>query len=169
MRKLGAAGLLQEGDLKVTAPNQTHDSFTISRMLPHRRERVWAAWSERAKKREWLGQADYKMDFRPGGYERGVVVNAKGRRATEARFFEILERRRIVLASSISIDDRVLTVALATILFEDAQDGTLLTYVEQTCMLSPTEAIEERKHSWSVLFDLLAAYLTAEAGNGALS
>lgn len=139
-----------------------HREFTLERLYPNCKEHVWAAWSIREKKAAWLGSEGLEMDFSPAGAERSSFRNSMGEHVNEGRYFEIKEGQRIVLAYSMAMNGRVHTVSLTTILFEDANGGTRLTYTEQMCVIPPSDGMERRKHGWNALLDSLAGYLASD-------
>ena len=139
---------------------QYHEAFTIERVYPRPRAAVWAAWSTREQKAKWMGSSDLAMDFRQGGSERSTFREAMGEHVNEGRYFEIDEERRIVLAYSMALNGRVHTVSLATIVFLDEKSGTRLRYMEQMCIIPPSDGVEGRTHGWGILLDALGAQLT---------
>ena len=142
--------------------SQYHREFTLERLYPNCRDHVWAAWNIREKKAAWLGSEGLEMDFSPGGAERSSFRDSMGEHTNEGRYFEIKDGQRIVLAYSMALNGRVHTVSLTTILFEDADGGTRLTYSEQMCVIPPSDGMEGRKRGWNALLDSLAKYLTAD-------
>lgn len=143
----------------MSTSEQHHDSFTIEHVYHNCRDHVWAAWSVPEKKGAWFGGQDHSLDFRPGGSERSVFVDGMGEHVNDTRYFDILDRRRIVLAYSMSLNGRVHTVSLATILFADEGDGTRVTYTEQMCVIPPSDGLPGRRHGWGAILDGLEAYL----------
>jgi uncharacterized protein YndB with AHSA1/START domain len=142
--------------------SQYHRELTLERLYPNCKDHVWAAWSIREKKSTWLGSEGLQMDFSPGGAERSSFRDSIGEHTYEGRYFEIKDGQRIVLAYSMALNGRVHTVSLTTILFEDTDGGTRLTYSEQMCVIPPSDGMEGRKHGWNALLDSLARYLTAD-------
>ena len=141
---------------------QFHDSFTLDRVYPERRSEVWAAWSIPEKKAAWMKSPVLEMDFRPGGSERWAVRDGMGEHVNEARYFEIREGERIVLAYSMAVNDRVHTVSLATVTFADEKGGgTRLRYTEQMCVLPPSDGMKGRQHGWGLMLDRLGQALKA--------
>jgi uncharacterized protein YndB with AHSA1/START domain len=138
---------------------QHHDSFTLERVYPHRKDDVWAAWSIREKKAAWMGNPGLEMEFRPGGFERGAFRDAMGEHVNETRYFEIAEGERIVLAYSMAVNGRVHTVSLTTITFMDEKGATRLRYQEQMCIIPPSDGRQGREHGWNFLLDALGSYL----------
>lgn len=142
--------------------SQYHREFRLERLYPNCRDHVWAAWSIREKKAAWLGSEALEMDFSVGGVERSGFRNSMGEHASEGRYFEIKQGERIVLAYSMAVNGRIHTVSLATILFEDENGGTRLTYIEQMCVVPPSDGAEGREHGWGALLDGLAGFLAAD-------
>lgn len=138
---------------------QHHDSFSIERIYPNCRDHVWAAWAAPEKKAAWFGGSEHTLDFRVGGAERSVFADAMGTHVNETRYFEIEQGSRIVMAYSMSLNGRVHTVSLATIVFGDEGGGTRLTYTEQMCVIPPSDGLEGRRHGWNAILDGLGGYL----------
>ncbi|HEV7705499.1 MAG TPA: SRPBCC domain-containing protein [Gemmatimonadaceae bacterium] len=138
---------------------QYHEQFTIERVYANAKDEVWAAWSDRAKKAEWMGAPALEMDFRAGGSERSTFREDMGEHVNEGRYFEISEGSRIVLAYSMSLNGRIHTVSLATIVFMSEKRSTRLIYTEQMCIIPPSDGLEGRKHGWGVLLDALRRQL----------
>ena len=143
-------------------PSQHHREFTIERIYYSCPEHVWAAWSIKEKKNAWLRGEHMEMDFRPGGLERRSFRDKMGEHVNETRYFEIKERERIVLAYSMSVNGRIHTVSLATILFEDQNGGTKLTYHEQMCVIPPSDGVEGRRQGWNAILGSLEDYLATD-------
>ena len=139
-----------------------HDSFTIDRTYPNCREHVWSAWSMPAKKAKWFGGDDHSMDFRAGGSERAAFRDGMGEHVNETRYFEIVEGERIVMAYSMSVDGRIHTVSLATIVLADEGGGTRLTFTEQMCVIPPSDGIDGRRHGWTELLAALDDFLASD-------
>jgi uncharacterized protein YndB with AHSA1/START domain len=144
------------------ADREWHDAFSTVRHFPCKRTEVWAAWSIREKKAAWLRNPELELDFRVGGRERSEFSDGDDRHVNETRFFEIAHFQRIVLAYSMAKNGRVHSVSLATITFDDEDGGTRFTYNEQMCILPPSDGVEGRRHGWSVLLDMLGAYLSGK-------
>jgi uncharacterized protein YndB with AHSA1/START domain len=144
----------------MTEPRERHEEFSTVRRYPSARPEVWAAWSVREKKAAWLNNPALELDFRVGGKERSEYRDGRDLHVNETCFFEIQEQERIVLAYSMAKNDRVHSVSLTTITFEDDGGGTSLSYREQMCILPPSDGVEGRKHGWNVLLDMLGTYLS---------
>jgi uncharacterized protein YndB with AHSA1/START domain len=148
-------------------PSVVHGSFTIERELPHTPERVFAAWSEPKAKAAWFsgpgGQwtpLEREMDFRVGGRER-----AKGRWQSgvvtdfQAHYLDIVPLRRIVYAYNMHVDEKKISVSLATIQFESMNKGTRLIVTEQGAFLDGYDDAGSRERGTGSLLDALARSL----------
>lgn len=140
----------------------SHETFAIERVYPNCRAHVWASWSVREKKAAWMGDAGLEMDFRPGGEERGAFEDGRGLHLNQGRYFEIAEQERIILAYSMSVNGRVHTVSLATVLFSDVGGGTRVRYSEQMCVIPPSDGGAGRRAGWEHLLEGLGRYLLAD-------
>ncbi len=63
------------------------------------------------------------------------------------------------------MDDRRISVSLATVEFEAAGDGTRLTYTEQGVFLDGGDTSDIREHGTRELLDQLDAYLRRETAH----
>lgn len=144
-------------------PSAVHGMFAIERDLPHAVERVYAAWSEPKAKAAWFsgpsGQwtpLEREMDFRVGGRERakgqwksGVVTDF------QAHYLDIVPLRRIVYAYNMHVDDRKISVSLATIELEATAKGTRMKVTEQGAFLDGYDDAGSREHGTKGLMDAL--------------
>ena len=148
-----------------------HGAFTIVRELPHAPQRVFAAWSEPRAKAAWFsgpsGQwtpLEREMDFRVGGRER-----ARGRWASgvitdfQAHYLDIVPLKRIVYSYTMHVDEKKISVSLATIQFEPVQvggkGGTRMTLTEQGVFLDGFDDAGGRERGTGSLMDALAKSL----------
>ncbi|MBX5172888.1 hypothetical protein HJB84_23975 [Rhizobium sp. NZLR1b] len=146
----------------MTKTEQEHRSITIERVFSNCVDHVWAAWAIPEKKKAWFGEGLAECDFREGGAERSSFVTDMGTHTNQTHYFEIKESKRIVFAYSMALNGRIHTVSLATLLFSDHGGGTKLTYVEQLCVIPPSDGAEGREHGWSALLDGLESYLAGD-------
>jgi uncharacterized protein YndB with AHSA1/START domain len=148
-----------------------HGAFTIVRELPHAPERVFAAWSEPEAKAAWFsgptGQwtpVEREMDFRVGGRERakgkwksGVVTDF------QAHYLDIVPLRRIVYSYNMHVDEKKISVSLATIQLEPApvggKAGTKMTLTEQGAFLDGYDDAGSRARGTASLMDALGKSL----------
>jgi uncharacterized protein YndB with AHSA1/START domain len=121
-----------------------HGTFTIERTFDVPPARVFAAWAEPKAKASWFAgpagqwkQLLRQMDFRIGGRERLKGEFASGRVSEfDASYHDIVTNRRIVYSYVMHVDDKRISVSLATIEFEPASGaGTRLILTEQGAFL----------------------------------
>jgi uncharacterized protein YndB with AHSA1/START domain len=145
-----------------------HDTFVLERTYPTAPDRVFSYFADTAKKRRWFGEAAshdveaFELDFRVGGAERnryrmnaatpfpGTVL------ANEGIIQEIVDGRRVVTATTMTLGDRRISSALITIeLFPDGT-GTKLVCTHQAAFYEGADGPQMRKDGWEQLFDKLA-------------
>ena len=121
-----------------------HGTFTIERKFDATPARVFAAWAEPKAKAIWFAgpagqwkQQLRQMDFRIGGRERVRGEFAGGRVSEfDASYHDIVSNRRIVYSYTMHVDEKRISVSLATIEFEPAGGGaTRLILTEQGAFL----------------------------------
>ena len=121
-----------------------HGTFTIERTFEATPARVFAAWAEPKAKAIWFGgpagqwkQLLRQMDFRIGGRERVKGEFASGRVSEfDASYHDIVTNRRIVYSYVMHVDDKRISVSVATIELEPAGGGgTRLILTEQGAYL----------------------------------
>ncbi len=155
----------------LTQPTTTHGTFVIERTYPTSPERVFAAFSDPAKKRRWFADTDeataelHQMDFRVGGTERtkrrmGEDTPFPGTPLTNDTVYQdIVDQRRIVFAYTMSVGDQRISASLATIEIFPTAKGTKLTFTEQGAYFENSDGAKGREHGWGVLLDKLDAEL----------
>ena len=152
------------------SPSAVHGAFTITRELPHAVERVYAAWSDAKAKAAWFsgpsGQwtpLEREMDFRVGGRERARGRWTKSGVVTDfqAHYLDIVPLRRIVYAYNMHVDEKKISVSLATIQLESlAAKRTRMTVTEQGAFLDGYDDAGSREHGTGALMDALAKSLS---------
>ena len=121
----------------------THGQFTLSRILRASPAQVFAAFADPAVKAKWFPgnpaftQTERSMDVRPGGRERlkgrwpqGLVT------CFDAVYFDVVENERLVYAYEMHLDERKISVSLATLTMAPEGEGTRLTVTEQGAFLN---------------------------------
>ena len=145
-----------------------HATFVIERRYNAAPARVFAAWADAKSKARWFGgpdewqKSDYVLDFRVGGRE-SVSGGPPGGTVHryDAVYRDIVPDRRIIIAYDMHLDDRRISVSLATIEIEAAGRGTKLTYTEQGVFLDGYDDQGSREHGTGKLLDNLDAALRA--------
>jgi len=155
--------LKRQGDFPLSHPSVTHSTIVIEKLLPAPRHRVFAAFSDPAKKCRWFAEGDasevqhFSMDFRVDGKERTVFRSSedsplKGAPLTNDTVFQdIVPAQRIVLAYRMTVADRPISASLATFDFLEAPHGTLLIFTDQVAFFEGGEGAQIREQGWREL------------------
>lgn len=151
-----------------------HNTFVIERSFPKSAARVFAAFTDPAKKRRWFAEStshtveEFEMDFKIGGVERsryrfnagtpfpGVALTNEG------SYQDIVPGRRIVLASTMALGDRRISAALVTIELLPTDKGTDLICTHQGAFFEGADGPQMREAGWNRLFDRLATELSSQ-------
>ena len=153
----------------------THGTFVIERTYPATPERVFAAFADPGKKRRWFGGGEgreveeFQMDFRVGGSERARYRFKAGTRfpgselTNHTNYQDIVEGRRIVMAYTMSLDDRRFSASLATIELLPEGSGTVLIFTEQGAYFEGSDGPEMREAGWRKLLEHLAGELARQS------
>jgi uncharacterized protein YndB with AHSA1/START domain len=143
-----------------------HDSFTIERVYDAAPATVFCALTDQTAKSRWFAggegweMLERSMDVRPGGRER-----LKGRWANgtvtlfDAMYFDVMPDSRLVYTYDMYMNERKLSVSLATIelLAEDAKTRLIVT--EQGVFLDGCDDAGSRETGTGLLLDRLGASL----------
>lgn len=144
-----------------------HGTFTIERELPHAPQRVYAAWSDPKAKQAWFSAQndawvaiEREMDFRVGGRER-LKGRWKNGMVTffDARYLDIVPEKRVVYSYNMHVDDRKISVSLATIQVVGARvagkPGTRMIVTEQGAFLDGYADAGKREQGTAMLMGRL--------------
>ena len=149
----------------------THATFVIERSYDASPATVFGAWSDAKAKARWFGgpddwgPAEHTLDFRIGGLEVSRGGPKGGQVHTyEARYYDIVPNERIILAYDMHLDDRRISVSLATVEFKPEGKGTRLTFTELGAFLDGYDNPAEREHGTGELLDALGRALRRGAG-----
>lgn len=143
----------------------THATFVIERSYPTTPERVFAAFSDPAKKRRWFsGDKEFKaeefeMDFRVGGSERSSFRSQNAICVNDTVYRDIVPNRRIVFAYTMTLGDHCISSSHATAEFLPAGKETDLIFTEQAAFFEGADGPQLREEGWRKLFDNLAREL----------
>src|SRR5262249_49125828 len=133
-------------------PTIIHNTFVLERSYPVTPERVFAALSDPAKKHRWFAEGSggtdvegFEMDFRIGGREQaryrfkegspfpGVLLTSDG------IYHDIVPNRRVVIAATMAIGGKHISVALATFELLPTEKGTDLIFTHQAAFFEGSD------------------------------
>jgi len=145
----------------------THSTFVIERNYPAAPERVFAAFSDPAKKRLWFAEGDefevehYALDFQVGGREEARFRGKNGFTFTNRTIFQdILPGRHIVFVYTMSMGDKHISSSQATVEFLGKDQGTLLVFTEQAAFFEGADGPKMRQDGWTLLLEALRKELS---------
>ncbi len=155
-----------------TARSVVHSAFTLERTYDAPVERVYRALSDEAAKAKWFGgtegqwrQIERAMDFRVGGRERLAGRWESGVVSTfDAIYHDIVPNERIVYTYEMHLDEKKISVSLATMQIKAAgPDRATLKVTEQGAFLDGYDDGGSRERGTGFLLDKLGASLTERA------
>ncbi len=153
-----------------TERSVVHAVFSLERAYDAPVSQVYQALSDEAAKAKWFCSEDgqwrlieRRMDFRVGGrehlqgrWEGGVVSTF------DAVYHDIVPNERIVYTYEMHLDDKKISVSLATMqLKSDGPGRTTLKLTEQGAFLDGYDDAGSREHGTGFLLDKLGASLRA--------
>jgi uncharacterized protein YndB with AHSA1/START domain len=142
-----------------------HATFCIERTYAAARGRVFEALTDPKAKAKWFGGTGHtvlarEMDVRPGGRERLQARWPSGMVSTfDAVYHDVVPQERIVYAYEMHLDERKISVSLATFELHDAGSGTRLVMTEQGAFLDGHDDAGSRERGSNFLLDALGASL----------
>jgi len=154
-------------------PSVVHGTFVIERSFPAAPERVFAALADPAKKRCWFAEEGegqtveaFEMDFRVGGSERARFRFQAGTPfpgtalASEGTYLDIVDGRRIVIGSTMTLGDKRISASLLTFELLGTQKGTDLIFTHQGAFFEGSDGPKMREEGWQKLLGQLAGELS---------
>ena len=143
-----------------------HANFSLERLYDASPQDVFRAFSDRASKARWfVGGEGYtaierEMDVRPGGRERVKGRWASGMTSTfDAVYFDVVPNARLIYSYEMHLDDRKISVSLATLELRPEGRGTRLVITEQGAYLDGYDDAGSRQRGTGALLDRLGAAL----------
>jgi uncharacterized protein YndB with AHSA1/START domain len=151
-----------------------HNTFVIERSYAKSPERVFSAFSDAGKKRRWYAASDhhqveeFEMDFRVGGVERARYRFQEGTPfpgvalSNEGHYQDIVPNRRIVVASTMALGDKRISVSLVTFELLPTEKGTDLLFTHQGAFFEGSGGPQMREEGWRKLLDRLGTELAGQ-------
>ena len=150
----------------------THSTFVIERHYPVSPEKVFAGFSDPARKRRWFAEGEgfavdeFEMDFRVGGseysrfrFQGGGPLPEGTPMGNDTTYHDIVPNQRIVLAYTMTVGGNRISASLATFEFLPADNGTDLVFTEQAAFFEGADGAEMREGGWRQLLEQLAKAL----------
>jgi uncharacterized protein YndB with AHSA1/START domain len=144
----------------------THSTFVIERTYPALPERVYAAFSDPAKKRKWFAEGEeseiehYALDFREGGREEVRFRAKNGWKFTNHTIYQDIQpNRHIVFSYTMSMGDKRISSSQATVEFLPTDQGTNLVFTEQSAFFEGADGPKMREDGWRSLLESLGKQL----------
>jgi uncharacterized protein YndB with AHSA1/START domain len=163
MRARESAAQMQPGGAVV------HGSFTIERTYDAAPQAVFHALTDEAAKSRWFGRMEgcqvleRAMDVRPGGREHLSGRWASGMVSRfDAVYFDVVVNERLVYAYEMHLDERRISVSLATLTLQKVAAGTRLIVTEQGAFLDGYDDGGSREKGTGMLLDRLGQSLRRE-------
>jgi uncharacterized protein YndB with AHSA1/START domain len=145
-----------------------HATFVIERPYAASPARVFAAFADPAQKFRWFGDddiekgAEHTLDFRIGGKEsmRGNLPDGGTTFTYDALYQDIVNDERIVYSYEMTMNDRRISVSVATLEFRSKPGGgTRFILTEQGAYLDGLDTSAAREEGTLALLELLAGFL----------
>jgi len=169
--KLNDDGIEDHAAAKARIPEKltrsvTHATFHLERTYEASLARVWKALTNPAAKAQWFAASEQleiierSIDVRPGGRER--VKGSWGGRVTstfDATYYDVIENERLVYCYEMHLDDRKISVSLATLQLKAEGKSTRLMVTEQGAFLDGYDDAGSREKGTGELLDALGKSL----------
>ena len=144
----------------------THGSFTLERTYDATPARVFEAFSNPKAKAAWFHgppgwvQTHSEIDFRVGGRDRSGGGPPGGPMSRfECHYYDIVPNERIIYSYEMHLDDRKISVSLATLEIVPVGSRAKLTITEHGAFLDGYDGAASREQGTRGLLEQLAASL----------
>jgi len=153
-----------------TTPKTVYGGFTIERVLDASPARVFAAFADAKLKKQWFGVSEEweplesSLDFRVGGDEVDHGRHVSGMVSKMwAQYQDIVPDQRIVWTYRMTLNDKPISVSLASVELTPEGAGTRMVFTEQDAFLDDFEDNGGRQQGTSQILDVLVAFLARTA------
>jgi uncharacterized protein YndB with AHSA1/START domain len=165
--KLEKQVVRMQGGAEIGARSVVHGSFHLERTYDAPVTRVWKALTDERAKQKWFAGTpgrwellERQMDVRVGGIERlkgrweGGVVST-----FDAVYHDVIPNERLVYSYVMHLDDKKISVSLATMQLKADGGKTTLKVSEQGAFLDGYDDAGSREHGTGHLLDALGSSL----------
>ena len=165
--KLEKEVLRMQGGVETDARSVVHATFHLERSYDAPIAWVWKALTDENAKQKWFGGTpgrwelmERHMDVRAGGRERlkgrweGGVVST-----FDAIYHDVIPNERLVYSYEMHLDDKKISVSLATLQLKGTDGKTTLMVTEQGAFLDGYDDAGSREQGTAHLLDALGASL----------
>jgi uncharacterized protein YndB with AHSA1/START domain len=167
--KLEAEVLRMQGGAGTGSRSVAHGTFHIERRYDAPVARVWRALTEESAKQKWFtGPAERwelierEMDVRVGGRERLRGRFESGMITTfDAVYYDVIPDERLIYSYEMHVDDKKISVSLATLELTATEGATTLRVTEQGAFLDGYDDAGSREQGTRLLLDALGVSLQA--------
>ncbi|MEW5847597.1 MAG: SRPBCC family protein [Myxococcota bacterium] len=150
----------------MSTPSIVHATFSVERTYPARAARVFAAFSDAAKKRRWFAEGEgfhvdeYTNDFRVGGHEFSRFRFKDGPSVTnDTVYLDIIDEKRIVFSYVMDVAGKRISASLASVELFPSGKGTRLVFTEQGQYFDGADQPRQRELGSKELLEHLAKEL----------
>ncbi|HVJ53275.1 MAG TPA: SRPBCC family protein [Aliidongia sp.] len=167
LEKLEKEVVRMQGGSETGVRSVVHATFHLERTYSAPVARVWQALTDVAAKQRWFGGTggrweliERQMDVRVGGRERlkgrweGGIVST-----FDAVYHDVIPNQRLVYTYEMHLDDKKISVSLATMQLQAEGGKTTLMVTEQGAFLDGYDDAGSREHGTGHLLDALGASL----------
>jgi len=156
-----------QGGIETGVRSVVHAIFHLERTYDAPVARVWKALTDEAAKQKWFGGPpgrwellERRMDVRGGGSERLKGRWEGGVTSTfDAIYHDVVPNERLVYSYVMHLDDKKISVSLATLQLNAAGGKTTLKVTEQGAFLDGYNDAGSREQGTGYLLDALGASL----------
>jgi uncharacterized protein YndB with AHSA1/START domain len=165
--KLEQEVVRMQGAADTGARSVVHATFHLERTYDAPVARVWRALTDEAAKQKWFAGTpgrwellERQMDVRVGGHERVKGRWEGGVTSTfDAVYHDVIPLERLVYTYEMHLDEKKISVSLATMQLTDLGGKTTLKVTEQGAFLDGYDDAGSREHGTGYLLDALGASL----------
>jgi uncharacterized protein YndB with AHSA1/START domain len=167
LEKLEKEVVRMQGGAQTGLRSVVHATFHLKRTYDAPVARVWRALTDESAKQKWFGGSpgqwellERQMDVRVGGRE-----HVKGRwqagvvSTFDAIYHDVIPNERLVYSYEMHLDDKKISVSLATMQLQAEGAKTTLMVTEQGAFLDGYDDAGSREHGTGYLLDALGASL----------